>query len=91
MRYDKGTGEFKNWILAENGYGETTPAKFESVMCQGNGYMCVRAATEEIPSEKRYTLVAGTFNRLPEDHCNELANSPDFTEMKIFINGEEVG
>lgn len=91
MRYDKGTGEFKNWILAENGYGETTPAKFESVMCQGNGYMCVRAATEELPAEKRYTLVAGTFNRLPEDHCNELANSPDFTEMKIFINGEKVG
>lgn len=91
MRYDKGTGEFKNWILAENGYGEADPRKFESIMCQGNGYMCVRAATEEIPSGDRYTLVSGTFNRLPTDHCNELPNSPDFTEMKIYIGGEEVG
>ncbi len=91
MIYNKGEGEFRNWILAENGYGETIPCKFESIMSQCNGYMGIRAVTEELPTPNRYTQVSGMFNRLPEDHCNEIAPSADFTEMKIYIGGEEVG
>ena len=89
MIYDRGTDEKKNWILAEDGYGENECRKFESVMCQGNGYMCVRATTEEVPGVP-FTLVAGTFNRIPTDACNELANSPDFTAVRMWINGEAV-
>lgn len=92
MVYDKGHGEDKNWILAEGDFDTEYLAKCESVMCQGNGYMCVRAAQEEICSDNigRYTLVAGTFDKLPEDACNELVNSADFTAMTIEINGERV-
>lgn len=92
MIYDKGAGEDKNWILAEGDFSTDMLAKCESVMCQGNGYMAVRGAAEEICSDNigRYTLVAGTFDKLPEDACNELANSADFTAMTIEINGERV-
>lgn len=90
MLYNKGTGIDKNWILAEDGFREAPDGKCESVMCQGNGYMCVRAAHEELSTGGRYTLVAGTFNHLPEDACNELANSADFTKMEIVIDGEKV-
>lgn len=92
MIYDFGQGEDKNWILAEGDYREDYLAKCESVMCQGNGYMCIRGAAEEICSEKigRYTLVAGTFDKLPDDACTELANSADITAADIEINGEKV-
>ena len=92
MIYNKGTGEDKNWILAEKDFSTDMLAKCESVMCQGNGYLCVRGAAEEICSDNigRYTLVAGTFDKLPEDACNELANSADFTAMSIEIDGERV-
>ena len=92
MIYNKGTGEDKNWILAEEDFSTDMLAKCESVMCQGNGYLCVRGAAEEICSDNigRYTLVTGTFDKLPEDACNELANSADFTAMSIEIDGERV-
>ena len=89
MIYDRGIDEKKNWIVTEEYYGEADRRKCESVMCQGHGYMCVRASTEEIMGVP-FTLVAGTFNRIPTDACNELANSPDFTAVRMWINGEAV-
>ncbi len=92
MIYDLGKGKDKNWILAEEDYRADHLAKCESIMCQGNGYMGIRGAAEEICSEGvgRYTLVSGTFDKLPEDACNELANSADFTAAEIVINGEKI-
>lgn len=92
MIYDIGKGRDKNWILAEDDYREDHLAKCESIMCQGNGYMGIRGSAEEVCSENpgRYTLVAGTFDKLPDDACNELANSADFTAAEIIINGEKI-
>lgn len=92
MIYDLGKGKDKNWILAEEDYRADHRAKCESIMCQGNGYMGIRGAAEEVCSDKigRYTLVAGTFDKLPDDACNELANSADFTAAEIVINGESI-
>ena len=62
--------------------------KFESILCQGNGYMGVRAATEE-QGEKtvRYTLVAGTFDRMTAKNTNELPNSADTTALTLRADG----
>ena len=62
--------------------------KFESIMCQGNGYMGVRAATEE-DGEKtvRYTLVAGTFDRMQSKNTNELPNAADTTALELAADG----
>ena len=37
----------KNWVVKESGFQKNYVRKYESIMCQGNGYMGVRAATEE--------------------------------------------
>lgn len=85
LKNDRGAG----WVLGEkDALNEETLAKYESVMCQGNGYMCLRAAAEEKASDKigRYTLVAGTFDHFPGYACNELPNLPDTTEQRITVN-----
>lgn len=62
--------------------------KFESILCQGNGYLGVRAATEE-DGEKtvRYALVAGTFDRMTSKNSNELPNGADVTALELSADG----
>lgn len=94
MIYNRGRGKNKNFVIAEKlgkEYSGNLLGKYESVMCQGNGYMCVRGACEEVASNVgRYVLVAGTFNLLAGESCNELANSADFTAMDITVNGKRI-
>ena len=66
MIYDYGKGTEKNFIVAADEFGQDKGflQKYEPVMCIGNGYMCMRAATEEeYPGQLRSTLVA-TFHPL---------------------------
>ena len=52
------------WILQEKEFNSRYLGKVEAVMCQGNGYMGVRATTEEnYVEERRDTLIAGTFDK----------------------------
>ncbi|MCG0593321.1 glycoside hydrolase family 65 protein [Lactiplantibacillus plantarum] len=76
------------WILQEKEFNSQHLEKLEAVMCQGNGYMGVRATTEEhYVGETRDTLIAGTFDRF-NGEVNELPNLPDVTEIEIEINGQ---
>ncbi|WP_288529975.1 glycosyl hydrolase family 65 protein [uncultured Lactiplantibacillus sp.] len=76
------------WILQEKEFNSRYLGKVEAVMCQGNGYMGVRATTEEnYVEERRDTLIAGTFDKF-DGEVNELPNLPDVTEIKIEINGQ---
>ena len=62
--------------------------KFESILCQGNGYLGVRAATEEDGEETvRYALVAGTFDRMTSKNSNELPNGADVTALELSADG----
>ncbi len=81
-----------NWVLAEDDLNDDRERchKIESLFCQGNGYMCVRAVTEETDIPDRYTFVAGVFDLRPGDDCNALANFPDTTNMSLKINGCDV-
>ncbi len=88
MVYDKGTGELQNWVLAEKDFDVQYIRKCEAVMCQGNGYMGVRAALDEHYEEQwRGTLVAGTFDQY-QTEATELPPCADLTNIQLFMDGE---
>ncbi len=93
MVYDKGEGELKNWVLAEENLSVQRLAKCESVMCQGNGYLCMRGGLFEAPSEDvgPVTMIAGTFNHHEGDGCMMLINSANPLSLRVDINGERMG
>lgn len=77
------------WRIGEKLFKSQWLAKYETILAQGNGYMGIRAATEESYSnEIRNTFVAGTFNNFDETSVTELPNVPDMIEMKIKVNNQ---
>lgn len=87
MKYNYGAGELKNWIVAESKFYSKDTGKCETVFCQGNGYMGIRAATEETYlNTTRGTFVAGSFDRFG-DEVAEIPNANDVIGMDINING----
>ena len=88
LRYNTGAGDLANWIVDETVFDPAFSGKCESIMALGNGYMGVRSATEEpYVSQKRDTLICGTFNRFSEKEVTELPNIPDTTEMDFTFDG----
>lgn len=87
MRYDKGTGEWADWLISECVFDDRYLGKCEAVFCQGNGYLGVRHALEEdYTSETRNMFVTGTFNKFHENEVTELPNFPDVTRMVLYVN-----
>ena len=91
--YDRGVDENKNWILGEDQLSVQRLAKCESIMCQGNGYFCVRGGLFEAPSEDvgPVTMIAGTFNHHEGDGCMMLINSANPLSIRAYINGDKMG
>jgi hypothetical glycosyl hydrolase len=78
----------EDWLIGEKYFNSGHLAKCESIMCLGNGYMCIRSATEErYLKEKRDFFVAGTFNKFDENEVTELPNGADVIGINIQING----
>jgi trehalose/maltose hydrolase-like predicted phosphorylase len=77
-----------NWLVVEN---EINPQKLhhrETVFTIGNGYLSTRGAFEErFPGEMRATFLHGVFDDAPVVFT-ELANTPDWLELDIFLAGE---
>lgn len=89
IKYDYGKGEYENFIVLEDNFNVENLGKCESIMCLGNGYMGLRATTEEnYFNETRNFFVAGTFNKFDKTEVTELPNMPDITNMLIYIDGE---
>lgn len=60
----------------------------ETVFTIGNGYFCTRGSFEEgYPRAMPATLLHGVFDAVPIAR-EELANAPDWTTIKLFLNGE---
>lgn len=88
MQYDLGTGEDKNWLVAESCFDSRYLGKGESLFCQGNGYMGQRAALEEdYVGQARGLFVNGTFHCFDESEVTELPNLPDMTAIRFTVNG----
>lgn len=79
----------KDWIVAELGFEPEHLGKCESIMCQGNGYLCLRNATDEFnPREQRDLFVAGTFNKFDDNEVTELPNAADVSRLEIKLDGQ---
>lgn len=82
----------ESWEVREDIFCAANVRKYESIFCQGNGYMGIRAAVEEdYPKNNRYTLVAGTFDRMEEKNTTELPNSADVMAANITADGITLG
>lgn len=91
MKYNTGTGEFKNWLIQESKFDERYLGKCEAIFAQGNGYLGIRNALEEAyTGEVRNTFITGTFNKASQEEVTELPNVPDMTGIKIVIDGYEL-
>ncbi|MBQ8802783.1 MAG: glycoside hydrolase family 65 protein [Tyzzerella sp.] len=78
----------RDWMLIESGFQKEYVRKYESIMSMGNGYMGVRATTEESYERAiRYTLVAGTFDAKEDENTTELPNAADTTALFVTVNG----
>mgnify|MGYP002626019793 CR=1 FL=1 len=77
------------WKIVETTFDPMALGKAEANFCLGNGYLGLRAATEEkYLGETRDLLVAGTFDRFSEEEVTELPNAADFTNIEITLNGQ---
>ena len=77
------------WTVREKNFNWKRIKKYESIICQGNGYMGVRNSFEEkYGEENRATLINGVFDT-PHGEVSELAVLPDVTNCEIVINGEK--
>ncbi len=78
------------WHISENTF-DPTPKKIhsqETVYTVGNGYFCTRGTFEEgYPNANPATLLYGVFDKVPIAK-EELANAPDWTVLRLFVNGE---
>lgn len=78
------------WHISENTF-DVTPKKIhsqETVYSVGNGYFCTRGTFEEgFPKATAATLLYGVFDKVPISK-EELANAPDWTVLRLFVNGE---
>lgn len=78
----------KNWEVKESSFQKEYLRKYESIMCQGNGYMGIRAAVEEDYEKNiRYTLVAGTFDQMKTKNTTELPSTADTTAVLLKADG----
>lgn len=78
----------KSFVLSENVFDLKNLKNYESIMCRGNGYMCIRASLEEeYIGEQRNTLINGVFNA-PQGEVSEIAVLPDSVNCEITIDGE---
>lgn len=76
------------WTIVEKEFNCNKLKKFESVACQGNGYMGVRNSLEEKYTDSHpNTFINGVFNQ-PDGEVTELATLPDATNFEIFVNSE---
>ncbi len=88
ITYNIGKDKYLNWIVAETDFVSENSGKFETIFSLGNGYMGLRAATEEgSPGEVRGCYVAGLFDKFPGE-VTELPNIPDWTKIGIKLDGE---
>ena len=78
----------KNWVVKESDFNKAYLRKYESIMCQGNGYMGIRASAEESYEKTlRYALVAGTFDKAEALNTTELPNFADVMAVSVIADG----
>ena len=78
------------WHISENTFNSNQKNihSQETVYSIGNGYFCTRGTFEEgYPQANPATLLYGVFDKVPISK-EELANAPDWTILRLFVNEE---
>ena len=78
------------WHITENAFDPALKKmrSQETVYTIGNGYFCTRGTFEEgYPKANPATLLYGVFDAVPVSK-EELANVPDWTVIRLTVNGE---
>ena len=76
------------WTLTEDSFDPKKQYHKETIFTIGNGYLCTRGAFEEgYPNDRRATFIHGVFDAAPIVFT-ELANSPDWLPLSVYLNGE---
>ncbi len=78
------------WHISENTFNSNQKNihSQETVYSIGNGYFCTRGTFEEgYPQANPATLLYGVFDKVPISK-EELANAPDWTVLRLFVNEE---
>lgn len=88
MKFCVDTDKKNSWYIGTDNYDQFLLNKVESLMAQGNGYLGVRAVSEERQlNERRDMFIAGTFDKYPGE-VTELPNLPDLINMEIVIDDQ---
>ncbi|GAH26386.1 unnamed protein product [marine sediment metagenome] len=89
IKYNIGKNEYRNWIVGETDFQPAYLGKYETIFTLSNGYMGVRAVTEEAYQEEtRGCYIAGLFDKFPGE-VTELANIPDWLNVDLKLDGEK--
>ena len=79
-----------SWVLVEEGHEAGREHEVESLFTVGNGYAGVRGSLPEGVRESRpATFIAGVFDK-PTAEVTELVVQPDWTRLRVFVEGEEI-
>lgn len=77
-----------NWIISESTFDPTKLHTRETIFTIGNGYLGTRGTFEEgLTGDTAATLLHGVFDDVPVVF-SELANTPNWLDLRIYVNGE---
>lgn len=76
------------WRIEEKNFDTRIFSKHESIMCQGNGYMGIRAShEEEYLQNTRGMFIAGIYNKAGENEVEEIPNAADIMAINLEVCG----
>lgn len=76
------------WSLKEYPFHPERLRHYETIFTIGNGYLGTRASFEEgYEGATPATMIHGIFNHSPKMSIPELVNAPDWTPIRITIDG----
>src|ERR1051325_7291136 len=76
------------WLVSADSCDPQKQHHKETIFTIGNGYLSTRGAFEEgHPKDHRATFIHGVFDEAPIV-VTELANSPDWLPIQVYLNGE---
>lgn len=82
----------KPWCIVTEDSSSASQEFYESIFCQGNGYMGVRGFSPEGVKKNQYdrcTFLAGFFEFI-KPGITDMVNTPDFFATHICFNGKDI-
>lgn len=76
------------WQVSDTSFSPDRQHHLETILTQGNGYLCTRGTFEEqYPGNRQATLVHGIWDDIPIAYT-ELVNAPDWTALEVRVAGQ---